>query len=109
MSNTQKRGPGRPKGMKNQPGAKAGHPRKDAVKAKGPNPHKTLPSQNAGMHDIFEVEICFSLFLSDLASSAHADINSDSTMMSCQLASSGEQIFIFVTVAFAFVLIYCQI
>ena len=61
------------------------------------------------MHDIFEVGICFSLFLSDLASSAHADINSDSTVTSCQLASSGEQIFICVTVAFAFVLIYCQI
>ena len=62
MSNTQKRGPGRPKGTKNQPGAKAGRPRKDAVKAKGLNPHTTLPSQNAGMYDIFEVEICFSLF-----------------------------------------------
>ena len=63
MSDTQKRGPGRPKGTRNKPGAKAGRPRKDAMKTMGPNLHDTttssLPSQNAGMHHIFEVEILF--------------------------------------------------
>jgi hypothetical protein len=64
MSDTQKRGPGRPKGTKNKPGAKAGRPRKHAMKTMGLNPHTTLPSQNAGMHHIFEVEVLFfSLFL----------------------------------------------
>ena len=47
MSNTQKRGPGRPKGTKNQPGAKAGRPRKDAVKAKGLNPHCITKVENS--------------------------------------------------------------
>ena len=53
MSDTQKRGPGRPKGTRNKPGAKAGRPRKDAMKIVGPNHHTTLPTQNAGMHHIF--------------------------------------------------------
>ena len=35
MSDTQKHGPGRPKGTKNRPGAKAGHSCKDAVKTTG--------------------------------------------------------------------------
>jgi hypothetical protein len=60
MSDTQKRGPGRPKGTKNKPGAKAGRPRKDALKNTVSNPHTTLPSQNAGMRHIFEVKILFS-------------------------------------------------
>lgn len=46
MSDTQKRGPGRPKGTKNKPGAKAGRPRKDAM---GSNPRTILP-RDAGMH-----------------------------------------------------------
>jgi hypothetical protein len=62
MSDTQKRGPGQPRGTKNKPGAKAGRPRKDAMKSMGANPHMTLPSQNAGMRYIFRVEILFFTF-----------------------------------------------
>ena len=65
MSGTQKRGPGRPKGTKNKPGAKAGHPRKDALNTMGSNPHMmNFWAQNAGMYCIFEVDILFfKLFL----------------------------------------------
>ena len=65
MSGTQKRGPGRPKGTKNKPGAKAGRPRKDAFNTMGSNPHMTnFRAQNAGMYHIFEVDILFfKLFL----------------------------------------------
>ena len=64
MSDTQKRGPSRPNGTKNKPGAKAGRPRKDAMTAMGPDPHTTLPSQNAGMCYIyiFKVENLFFTF-----------------------------------------------
>jgi hypothetical protein len=55
MSETQKRGPGRPKGTKNRPGAKAGRPRKDAVKTMGSNPHTPILLQDAGMYRILEV------------------------------------------------------
>jgi hypothetical protein len=63
MSDTQKRGPGRPKGTKNKPGAKAGRPRKDAVKTMpvGSNPPILLQDSDAGMHRIFEeLRSCFS-------------------------------------------------
>ena len=67
MSDTQKRGPGRPKGTKNKPGAKAGRPCKVAMKNMktiGTNPQTILPSQNAGMYHIFQVDILFfTLFL----------------------------------------------
>jgi hypothetical protein len=63
MSGTQNRGPGRPKGTKNKPGAKAGRPRKDTVKTTGigseSSPHKTLQAQDAGIHFILEVNIVF--------------------------------------------------
>jgi hypothetical protein len=63
MSGTQKRGPGRPKGTKNKPGAKAGRPRKDTVKTTDmgseSSPHKTLPTQDAGIHLILEVKFVF--------------------------------------------------
>ena len=60
MFGTQKRGPGRPKGTKNKPGAKAGRPRKDTVKTSAKSsPHKTLPARDAGKHLILEVNIVF--------------------------------------------------
>ena len=89
MSDMQKCGPGKPKGTKNRPGAKAGGPRKNPMKTMGSNPHHdtttgmTLPSQNSGMYYIFQVEVEF-LFLigiiSGLAPSAHANANFNSTL-----------------------------
>jgi hypothetical protein len=59
MSDTQKRGPGRPKGTRNKPGAKAGRPRKDAVKTSGMglSPHTIFPP--AGMNHFLEVRYYF--------------------------------------------------
>jgi hypothetical protein len=59
MSDTQKRGPGRPKGTKNKPGAKAGRPRKDAMKTTDSNPHTPILLQDAGMHRILKVAFLF--------------------------------------------------
>jgi hypothetical protein len=103
MSDIQKRGPGRPKGTKNKPGAKAGRPRKDAMKTMGSKSH-TISAQDAGMHHILEVEI---LFFTDLAtSSVHADVNSNLKLTSHgQLASSGEHVSICVFLAFFLMLL----
>ena len=60
--------PVNPKETKSKPGAKAGRPRKDALKTMGPNPHKTLhlKMQVYIIFSSFEVEIFFFHILSDL-------------------------------------------
>jgi hypothetical protein len=103
MSHIQKRGPGRPKGTKNKPGAKAGRPRKDAMKTMGSNPDPPILLQDAGMSHILEVKSLFSwTFFSDLAPSAPShDANS---MPRSQLGHGGEHISISGLLAFVLML-----
>ena len=104
MSHIQKRGPGRPKGTKNKPGAKAGRPRKDAVKTMGSNPDSDPPIWllDAGMYRILVFMDILSNNDSDLAPSAPSHAN-NSTSRS-QLGHGGEHISIRGLLAFVLML-----